>query len=279
MPAGTFTMGTDDYIWASPAHEVTLSQDFYIGRNAVSNREFIEILQWKYDTTSDVTVDGIWISAYSYHIARVNTTTSPLQFVEGVFSAPFVTSGTYQGQPATDHPAVDMTWHGAAIFCDWKSEREGLEPFYQGIWVQTEAHNPYRLQGYRLPTEAEFERAAKYPDDRLYAWGEALPDCEIINFLGCIGGTSPIGRYPLGNSFLGVSEMASNVSNLVGDCWLSTYEGSSTIDPLGPAGFDHLEKGCRWLDSSNFTFTYFRVPSQDSGTGNGTGFRMAKISE
>jgi formylglycine-generating enzyme required for sulfatase activity len=87
---------------------------------------------------------------------------------------------------------VKVSWHDAVAFCDWLS-RETKRPF-------------------RLPTEAEWEKAARGTDGRIYPWGDDPPDENLCNFNNNVGDATPIGRYsPQGDSPYRCADMAGNV--------------------------------------------------------------------
>jgi len=86
---------------------------------------------------------------------------------------------------AGDYPAAELSWHGAVAYCKWK--------------------------GKRLPSEAEWEKAARGADGSLYPWGNAKPSKELAFFGGLRGETVPVGRYPKGASPYGVLDMAGQV--------------------------------------------------------------------
>ena len=91
-----------------------------------------------------------------------------------------------------NHPVVEVSWRDALVFCAWLSGETG--------------------QPFRLPTEAEWEKAARGTDGRIYPWGDQPPDETRCNFGKKEGGTTTIGRYsPQGDSPYGCADMAGNV--------------------------------------------------------------------
>jgi formylglycine-generating enzyme required for sulfatase activity len=119
------------------------------------------------------------------------------------------------------------------------SEKEGLTPLYN---LDNWSCEVYGKTGYRLPTEAEWEYAAKYDDNRIYPWGNQEPDDSYANIKKSIKAqadvlTTPVGAYsPRGDSKLGIADMAGNVAELCNDWYDISYSDKSyETDPKGPA--------------------------------------------
>ena len=103
-----------------------------------------------------------------------------------------------------NHPVVYVSWRDAITFCQWFRQASG--------------------KAIQLPTEAEWEKAARGSDGRIYPWGNKPPTKELGNFAGNIGDTTPVGHYPTGVSPCGALDMVGNVWEWTGSLW---GEGSS----------------------------------------------------
>jgi formylglycine-generating enzyme required for sulfatase activity len=114
---------------------------------------------------------------------------------------------TYEDVSRANHPVVCVDWHGARAYCAWARAR--------------------------LPTEAEWEYAARGPDGYIYPWGNSAPDCDKTNYSSCVGETIAVGSYPDGTSWCGAHDMAGNVWEWVAD-WYGDYSSEAQTNPAGP---------------------------------------------
>jgi formylglycine-generating enzyme required for sulfatase activity len=111
---------------------------------------------------------------------------------------------------AKDYAATCVTWTLAKMYCAWAKKR--------------------------LPTEAEWEKAARGTDGRKYPWGNDEPTCTEANMTGCGEKAKPVGSQPAGASPYGALDMAGNMVEMLEDWYDATYYQSAPIsDPKGPA--------------------------------------------
>lgn len=275
VPAGIFTMGDPD-ARCTDVHEVTLTHDFLLGQHEVTNREYVEALQWAYDhvprlvtvVTSSVkdTMDGSTVE-----LLDLDDGDCEISFSDGVFTVD-------AGQE--EHPAIEVTWYGAARYCDWLSMASDLDRAYEhnGDWLCND-HDPYGAEAYRLPTDAEWEYAAQYQDNRIYPWGDDDPDCAHANYSydGCEGWTLPVGSFPAGYSELGFWDLAGNVWEWCNDwheCQLGT---SAEQNPVGDSnGTYRVIHGGSWGSSVGLLRCAYRDGLTPDYSDHDCGYRIAR---
>ena len=138
-----------------------------------------------------VTLPGYWIGRYPVTVAQFKT---------------FLKESDYELQDERglqnpdDVPITYIAWHDALAYCRWLSAHSGLPV--------------------ALPSEAQWEKAARGPDGHRYPWGDASPTDKLCNFDGNVGRLTPVGRYsPRGDSPYGCLDMAGNVLE-----WTSSLE-------------------------------------------------------
>lgn len=177
IPAGSFTMGSEQATDERPLHQVTLPR-YWMARYPVT------VAQWQ-----------AYVTATGFSPAEHRS-------VQGI----------------ANHPVRYITWHEAMAYCKWLNEQligkaktrlqqgkmsEEPIPFWHGL--QAESHCVV------LPSEAEWERAARFTDGRNYPWNEKITPEHANYGYTQTGGTSPVGAFSQGRSAEGIEELSGNV--------------------------------------------------------------------
>lgn len=148
-------------------------------------------------------------------------------------------------------PVIFVDWNMAQTYCEWREAR--------------------------LPTEAEWEKAALGWSNLTYPWGDDL-NCNLANYGNCLRDTSGSTIYDIGESRFGINNMAGNVSEWVSDWYSDTYYRSSPQDnPQGPnTGTEKVLRGGSWKDNFAELRSTNRGAERPFYSSNAIGFRCAK---
>jgi sulfatase modifying factor 1 len=203
IPAGDFVMGsTDDnplaYDDEKPRHTVPMSYEYWLGRYPVTNAQFRLFTQANPDYRTTAEKEG---SAYIWDGKEWKDTKG------ADWQHPHGPQSNLEGKE--DHPAVCISWLDARKYCRWLNDAHANE-LPKG-W------------SFRLPTEAEWEKASRDPrGSREWPWGSEEPDDSRCNFNMNTGDTTPVGKYsPQGDSPYGCADMAGNVWEWTHTVWNS----------------------------------------------------------
>ena len=244
IPAGEFLMGTLGDSGSEKQHKVTLDE-YLIGKTEVTNAQFGAFVKATgYKTTAKKEGSG-W--AYD------GTNWSDMKGAD--WQHPKGPNSNISGKDK--HPVVLVSWDDAVAFCAWASQTTGRKV--------------------TLPTEAQWEKAARGTDGRIYPWGNGEPNANLANFYPNVKDTTEVGKYsPAGDSPYGLADMAGNAWEWTADWYSDTYYASSpSSNPQGPTtGTGRVLRGGGWDFSSLLVRAAIRGWVEPSFRSGGGGFRV-----
>ncbi|MCO6476413.1 MAG: SUMF1/EgtB/PvdO family nonheme iron enzyme [Phaeodactylibacter sp.] len=282
IQGGPFEMGDtfgDGGSDEKPVHTVTVS-DFEIGRHEVTVEEFSRFANASGYKTDAEKGDG----SYIYENGSWNK--------KAGINWRHDATGKLRPSGEYNHPVIHVSWNDAVAYCNWLSEQHGYQKVYT-ISGGTVTAN-WSANGYRLPTEAEWEFAARSGGKKYkYAWGnDNTPHANIADesfkkqysgwtiWEGYNDGyvhTSPVGKFEQGD--LGLADMTGNVWEWCWDWYDSDYyeKSKNSRDPRGPdSGSFRVLRGGSWVSLPALVRCADRSDSAPGGRSYSVGFRLAR---
>jgi len=247
IPAGSFEMGDNFDEGDSdekPVHTVYLDA-FYISKYEITHEQYIQFLN-AVGVNSDGTYNG-----------KVLVDMADTDCAIGYSNGQFYFKGSSTAS-TKNTPVFEITWNGGKEFCKWLSNKKGKD--------------------IDLPTEAQWEKAARGTDQRRYPWGNSSPNCSTVNYNKCQGKVMPVGSYPSGKSPYGVHDMAGNVWEWCQDWYDENYYTSSpTNNPQGPSsGSERVLRGSSWNRGAASIRSANRGKNSPSFSSNYIGLRICR---
>jgi formylglycine-generating enzyme required for sulfatase activity len=215
VPAGSFLMGSDKkqypdaYDDELPQHlEKSITRSYLIGKYPVTNGEFQAFV----DDAEGYRHDRWWTAAGKQW--------------RGDRTGPKKAGGDFD---LPNHPVVLVTWYEALAYCNWLTEKLRSSEWRLPLDVLADSDLQSAIESRKfvvhLPTEAEWEKAARGEDGRLWPWGNQFDPQKCNSREGGAGQTTPVGQYsPAGDSPYGCADMAGNVWEWCQSQWVENYK-------------------------------------------------------
>lgn len=192
----------------------------------------------------------VYLDAFEIHVTEVTRQ----DFAEFIATTGFIAPGWNPDMQKGSKilPVVGVLWEDAEDYCRWL--------------------------GMRLPTEAEWEKAARGDDGRIYPWGDVWDDQKANTLEGGFGELLPVGSFPEGSSPYGLLDMTGNAAEWIADYFDPTYYTYAPAhNPPGPdLIMDRVLRGGSFAGPAEFGRTYFRDSSHSDRPNYRVGFRCAK---
>ncbi len=235
IPAGAFTMGTREkdipglmkkyggneswYKYETPQHdEKSITRAYLIGKYPVTNAQYNAFVQ-----------AGGYANAQYWQEAMAHGYWQAGKFKGRWDNEPRARAYDF-GAPFNldNHPVVGVSWYEAVAFCRWLTEKLKVKSEKLKVWKDGQLL-PFSFEldtwQIRLPTEAEWEKAARGMDGRIYPWSDELTPQHANYDATKIGATSAVGIFPLGKSPYGLLDVSGNVWEWCSTQWIENYKG------------------------------------------------------
>ncbi len=296
IPGGEFEMGDhhgDDFPDELPVHAVMLDS-FFMSKFEITYQQYCDYLN------SALTSGSIYLSSsmvygtgngQPYCDTVENSAYNQILYGGGVFSL-----RTKGGRDMSDDPMIEVSWYGAAAYCNWRSSEEGYESCYNlSTW-----DCDFSKHGYRLPTEAEWEYSARGGEHSPYyrfGWGDTIShsqanyladpddysyDVSLTSYYhpdwndGIQPSTAPVGSFSA-NGF-GLYDIAGNVYEWCNDRYDSDYYNTTPyphVNPTGPAsGTSRVYRGGAWGSFADHCRVAYRFGIGPDSLSWGVGIRI-----
>ena len=277
------TRGDPDWGDELPVHKVLFTYDFWVSPLELTNRAYQEFLR-DIDVTPDGSFNGhelIDLDFWAYQEFSYNG---------GNFDLPV---------GKEDYPVILVTWWGCMEYCNWLSEKQGLAKAYdnKGRFLDGEGNvttDITRVEGWRLPTEAEWEYMARggsadifngiERNDYKYAGSNTLGDVgwffdnsQNLTFpIFGVWGSQPVGQKQPNE--MGMYDMSGNVWEWCHDLYdVEGYPAEPVFNPIGdPNGSRRMQRGGSWIDDATTPRVSYRINVNPDHSFLTTGFRIAK---
>lgn len=248
VPAGCFKMGSDPTKDSQaqsdeePAHDVCITKGYWLDVYDVTNAAFDAFVK-----VGGYTTDGYWSA-------------DGLKWKQsGSISGPNTSCSQYSSD--SQQPRVCVNWYEAEAYANWRTTTATDGTLY------------------RLPTEAEWEYAARGPESPIYPWGNTFDKSKANTIEAGPGKTTTVGSYPAGASWVGAQDMVGNVFQWVADWSDANYYGNAPKnDPTGPtSGQSRVLRGGSWDNNQRGARSAYRNDYDPGGQFSVVGFRVVGV--